>query len=256
MPRFLARLPYGAKTSPVDEFDFEEDTAGATHAKLQLGQRRLCDGGQRQPLVQDVWLVLADPRHRVRRRGREPADAQLPVRRRRRRHEVPDRDRHLRPARGRAVEERLPVDDPPQELGLRRVHQRPVAAEAAGVRRSRRDRQRGARGAAAVPVRLQPLRALPEVHRARQGRLVPFARGDAELAQRVDPELRRRRSRQLERGHQGQAAARGGAGRGRGDRRLAGLLPVEVLSEAALPARRPDGVFAPGLQATVGKEPA
>ena len=31
MPRFLARLPYGAKTSPVDEFDFEEDTAGANH---------------------------------------------------------------------------------------------------------------------------------------------------------------------------------------------------------------------------------
>ena len=33
MPRFLARLPYGAKTSPVDEFDFEEDTADATHDK-------------------------------------------------------------------------------------------------------------------------------------------------------------------------------------------------------------------------------
>ena len=33
MPRFLARLPYGAKTSPVDEFDFEEDTADATHGK-------------------------------------------------------------------------------------------------------------------------------------------------------------------------------------------------------------------------------
>jgi len=29
MPRFLARLPYGAKTDPVEEFDFEEDTAGA-----------------------------------------------------------------------------------------------------------------------------------------------------------------------------------------------------------------------------------
>src|SRR4051794_11948669 len=28
MPRFLARLPYGAKTEPVDEFNFEEDTAG------------------------------------------------------------------------------------------------------------------------------------------------------------------------------------------------------------------------------------
>jgi type VI secretion system protein ImpC len=33
MPRFLARLPYGAKTSPVDEFDFEEDTGAADHSK-------------------------------------------------------------------------------------------------------------------------------------------------------------------------------------------------------------------------------
>ncbi|MDD2659031.1 MAG: type VI secretion system contractile sheath large subunit [Methylococcales bacterium] len=29
MPRFLSRLPYGAKTDPVDEFDFEEDTESA-----------------------------------------------------------------------------------------------------------------------------------------------------------------------------------------------------------------------------------
>jgi type VI secretion system protein ImpC len=33
MPRFLARLPYGAKTSPVEEFDFEEDTEGADSRK-------------------------------------------------------------------------------------------------------------------------------------------------------------------------------------------------------------------------------
>jgi type VI secretion system protein ImpC len=33
MPRFLSRLPYGAKTNPVDEFAFEEDTAGADHSK-------------------------------------------------------------------------------------------------------------------------------------------------------------------------------------------------------------------------------
>ena len=33
MPRFLARLPYGAKTVPLEEFAFEEDTAGADHAK-------------------------------------------------------------------------------------------------------------------------------------------------------------------------------------------------------------------------------
>ncbi|HEX5658450.1 MAG TPA: type VI secretion system contractile sheath large subunit, partial [Polyangiales bacterium] len=29
MPRFLARQPYGERSSPVEEFDFEEDTAGA-----------------------------------------------------------------------------------------------------------------------------------------------------------------------------------------------------------------------------------
>jgi type VI secretion system protein ImpC len=33
MPRFLARLPYGAKTSPVEEFEFEEDTSGGDSSK-------------------------------------------------------------------------------------------------------------------------------------------------------------------------------------------------------------------------------
>jgi type VI secretion system protein ImpC len=33
MPRFLARTPYGAKTNPVEAFNFEEDTAGADHSK-------------------------------------------------------------------------------------------------------------------------------------------------------------------------------------------------------------------------------
>jgi type VI secretion system protein ImpC len=32
MPRFLARLPYGAKTNPVEDFNFEEDTGGGSHA--------------------------------------------------------------------------------------------------------------------------------------------------------------------------------------------------------------------------------
>jgi type VI secretion system protein ImpC len=33
MPRFLARRPYGAKSDPVESFDFEEDTAGADTSK-------------------------------------------------------------------------------------------------------------------------------------------------------------------------------------------------------------------------------
>jgi type VI secretion system protein ImpC len=33
MPRFLSRLPYGAKTVPIDKFAFEEDVEGAVHDK-------------------------------------------------------------------------------------------------------------------------------------------------------------------------------------------------------------------------------
>jgi type VI secretion system protein ImpC len=33
MPRFLARLPYGAKTNPVEEFEFEEETSGGDSSR-------------------------------------------------------------------------------------------------------------------------------------------------------------------------------------------------------------------------------
>jgi type VI secretion system protein ImpC len=33
MPRYLSRVPYGAKTNPVEEFEFEEDTSGGDHSK-------------------------------------------------------------------------------------------------------------------------------------------------------------------------------------------------------------------------------
>jgi len=33
MPRFLARQPYGAKSNPVEQFDFEEDTSGTDASK-------------------------------------------------------------------------------------------------------------------------------------------------------------------------------------------------------------------------------
>jgi len=33
MPRFLARLPYGAKSNPVEEFEFEEDATGGDSSK-------------------------------------------------------------------------------------------------------------------------------------------------------------------------------------------------------------------------------
>lgn len=33
MPRFLSRIPYGSKTNPVEEFNFEEETEGGDHSK-------------------------------------------------------------------------------------------------------------------------------------------------------------------------------------------------------------------------------
>ncbi|MCL2163309.1 MAG: type VI secretion system contractile sheath large subunit [Oscillospiraceae bacterium] len=33
MPRFLGRMPYGIKTNPINEFDFEESTQGADHQR-------------------------------------------------------------------------------------------------------------------------------------------------------------------------------------------------------------------------------
>ena len=33
MPRFLSRLPYGSKTNPIEDFDFEEDTGAADHSR-------------------------------------------------------------------------------------------------------------------------------------------------------------------------------------------------------------------------------
>ena len=79
MPRYLSRLPYGAKTSPVEEFDFEEDTGAADHSAVHVGECRLRDGGEHQSIVQALRLVFAHPRHRIRRIGRGPADAHVPT---------------------------------------------------------------------------------------------------------------------------------------------------------------------------------
>jgi len=48
MPRVLSRLPYGAKSEPVEEFAFEEDTDGQGR-QIRLDERGLRDGGQYQP---------------------------------------------------------------------------------------------------------------------------------------------------------------------------------------------------------------
>jgi len=78
VPRFLLRLPYGKETTPVKEFDFEEDVTGADHEKYLWGNAsfafasRLTDsfaqhgwcvnirGPQAGGLVEDLPLHLYD----------------------------------------------------------------------------------------------------------------------------------------------------------------------------------------------------
>ena len=138
MPRYLSRLPYGAKTSPVEEFDFEEDTGAADHSRYTWA-----NAAYAMAVNINRSFKLYGWCSRI--RGIEsggsvegPADAHVPDRRRRRGHEVSDRNRHQRPARGGAGEERLHAARASQELGFRRVHRRAVAAEAVRIRRSGR----------------------------------------------------------------------------------------------------------------------
>ncbi len=174
MPRFLARLPYGARTNPVDEFEFEEETDRLRTSRVRAGPTR--------PMR---WRVNINRSFKhygwcTSIRGVESGGAveNLPC------HTFPTDDGGVdmkcpteiaisRPPRGRARQERLHAADAPQELRLRGLHRCAVAAAAGRVLRPRRHGQRQPVGAPALPVRLLPLRALPEVHRARQDRLVP-----------------------------------------------------------------------------------
>ena len=136
----LARLPYGAATKPIDEFDYEEAPYDAGRRRqadgarrVLLDERRLCDGhAADRRLRADTASAprSAAPRAAARWRTCRPTssprdDGDL-------RRQVPDRDRHHRPARVRAVQPRLPAAVPLQEHRLRGVLRR------ADRRRSRR----------------------------------------------------------------------------------------------------------------------
>ena len=80
MPRFLSRLPYGARTSPVEEFAFEEDTGAADHSKYTWANAAYAMATNINRSFKEFGLVLAHQRRRIRRCGRRPAGTQLPDR--------------------------------------------------------------------------------------------------------------------------------------------------------------------------------
>ena len=106
--------------------------------RVLLDERGLRDGRAADRRLRAVWLLHRDPRRGRRRQGGEPAVPRVHLGRRRPGREVPDRDRHHRPARVRAVQSRLPAALPLQEHRLLGVLRRAVGAEAEEVRPARR----------------------------------------------------------------------------------------------------------------------
>lgn len=202
MPRTLARLPYGVKTDPVEAFDFEEDTQGADSS---------CYTWQNAAYAMAVNINRSFKQYGwcTRIRGVESGGA------------VEGLPTHTFPADDGGVDMKCPTEvaitdrrcrtrqdgsdaaGTSQEHRHGSLHQRAVAGQARGIRRPGCHRQRGAERTPAVYVRLLPLRALFEVHRARQDRLVQHAPADAELVDRLGDELRRRRPGQFQRRNQG-----------------------------------------------------
>ena len=219
MPRFLARLPYGAKTSPVEEFDFEEDTGGADHGKYAWANAAYA-------MATNINRSFKLYGWCSRIRGVESGGA------------VEDLPVHTFPTDDGGVDMKCPTEiaiSDRREAELAKngfmplIHRKNsdfaafIGAQSLqkphGVRRPGRDRQRQPGRAAAVPVRLLPVRALPEVHRARQDRQLQGARRHGALANNWIMNYVDGDPAQLVRGNQGAQAAGRRRGRGRGGRR-------------------------------------
>ena len=209
MPRVLARLPYGAKTNPVEAFDFEEDTERRRPPQVCLDERRLRHGGEHHPLVQAVRLVLAHPRRRVGRRGRRTCRC------------TPSRPTTAASAMKCPTE--IAIDDRREEelakLGLMPLLHRKntdIAAfiGAQSLQKPAEYDDPDATANANLSARLPYLFAVCrfahylKCDRPRQDRLLQGARGHAEVAAQLDHQLRRRQSRTPRReDDQGAAAA-------------------------------------------------
>ena len=195
MPRFLARLPYGAKTNPVEEFDFEEDTGAApTTARYTWA-----NAAYAMAVNINRSFKLYGWCSRI--RGIESGGA------------VEGLPTHTFPTDDGGVDMKCPTEiaiSDRREAELAKNGFMPLIhrknsdfAAFIGAQSLQKppeyddpDATANANLAARLPYlfAMLPLRALPEVHRARQDRLVQGARRHAALAAELDHELRRRRS--------------------------------------------------------------
>ena len=239
MPRVLARLPYGAKSEPVEEFAFEEDTDGhkgekyawmnAAYAMAVNVNRAFKEWGwcTRIRGVQSGGEVINLPTHTFP-TDDGGVDLKCPTE-----IAISDRREHELAKSGLIPIIHRKNTDKAAFIGAQSVY-KPKKYPGQGRRCG--DRRRQSQGSPALHVRGVTLRALSQVHGARQDRRDEGKGSAAALAAGMDLRIRRRRSGQFQRGDQGAKAARGRA-RGRlRERRESRLLQRPLLSAAALPA--------------------
>ena len=251
MPRFLARIPYGAKTAPVEDFDFEENTAGADHNKYVWSNAAYAMGvNVTRAFKLYGWCARI--------RGTEAGgDVQgLPV------HTFPTDDGgvDMKCPTEIAITDRreselakngLHAALALQEYRLCGVHGRTIAAKATGLRRRHCDRQCQPGRPSALPFCHMPVRPLSQMHGARQNRFLQGTRGHAGVAQQMDQPILLRL--QIGRRSQGALPAGRSQSRGAGSERQSGLLHFQILAPPALPIGGIDRVASLGVKIAVWK---
>ena len=197
MPRVLSRLPYGAKSEPVEEFAFEEETDG--HKGEKYGWMNAA-----YAMAANINRAYKEYGWTVRIRGVESGG------------EVINLPTHTFPTDDGGVDLKCPTeiaitDRREAELskaGLISIIHRKNTDKAAFIgaqsrlqaeahRQARGDGVGQSVGAHSLHVRGVALRALSQVHGARQDRLDQGEGPAREVAERLDHPLRRRRSEEL-----------------------------------------------------------
>ena len=246
MPRTLARLPYGAATKPIDEFNYEEAPYDEAGAAKPMQHNEYCWMNAAYAMGTRLTDAFAQYGFCTAIRGAEGGgkvenlpyhvftsdDGDLDAK-------CPTEIAHHRPARVRAVQSRLPAALPLQEHRLLGVLRRADDAEAEEIRSAGGDRECGDLGAPALHHGDQPVRALPEGHGARQDRQLHGGGRLRALAEPLDQQLRQRQ-RERRPGDEGPLPAARGAGRGEGDPRQARLVQRDRLSAAVAADGRAD----------------
>ena len=253
MPRFLARIPYGAKTDPVEEFDFEEDTGAADHTRYAWANSAYA-------MATNITRSFKLFGWCSRIRGVESGGAVegLPV--------------HTFPTDDGGVDMKCPTEiaiSDRREAELAKNGFMPLLhrknsdfAAFIGAQSLQKpteyddpDATANANLAARLPYlfaccrfahylkcivrdKIGSFKERDDMHRWLNNWIMNYVDGDPANSSETD---------------EGTETAGGGRSRGRGSRGQPRLLLGEVLSSAALPARRVDGFAAAGLEAAVGE---